>query len=158
MKKKSAEQVLGSVLSLRVPAKTRASLVLEASAMGRKLSDHLFDMLALGIETNQARLKAEKAAAMEQATPKEEPGEIRTDAGEASGKVKPQRQGEPKRSGAPETEVDEAFLTAIKLKYPALNHEKLLARLEEVLKESGKQMTRKTVERLFEIAGKAEKR
>lgn len=135
MKKKSDETRLASVLSLRVPAKTRSTLVQEARGRGKKLSDHLFDLLALGIEASKSQASGNGAGPQhhEEAEPKPT--------------VQP-KQPSPQADG----QVDQEFLDGIKKRFPSIDHDRLLRRLDDVLAKSGKQRKRKDIENLFRIA------
>lgn len=133
-----------SILSIRLRKVDRDRLVEEAKRSGVPLSQYAFNLICQGIEA------ATKRSDRKQKPAKEEPGEMRTDAGEAHRK--------PKALGVQDGPVDDSFLTDVKSRYPGLDHERLLVRLGNVSRETGKPVTRKTVEKLFAIAaGKAGK-
>jgi hypothetical protein len=151
MKKKSDEARLGAVLSFRTPQRVKETLLKEAAGEGKRLGDYLFELLNLGREALWAEKKAEKEET-KAAERSEKPRIPKT--------VKPQRQEDgdptvqPKKPESPgSTEaVDEVFLAGIKERFPSLNFSRLMARLNETSKTTGKKITRNTVERLFEIA------
>jgi len=134
-----------SILSMRICKVDREMLVEEAKRSGASLSEYAFNLISQGIE---AAAKSGRAG-------------IQTSSGEASGKaVKPTVQPkESKTPGVQDGPVDDSFLTGVKARYPGLNHGRLMVRLGNVSRETGKLVTRKTVEKLFEIAaGQAGKR
>jgi hypothetical protein len=131
------------VLSLRLPESDRQRLIAEARKLGVPVSVHTFNLVCRGIETLK-KVDLKKSAAV-----KDGSGEIPT----------AERSEAPEQDSSTSGPVDQAFLDDIKKRYPGVSYERLMRRLDETAKQTGKKLTRRTVERLFEIASeKAGKR
>jgi hypothetical protein len=130
-----------SVLSLRMLKADRQRLVEEAQRSGVSISEYVFALLCRGIEVSK-KVDFKKTAAVKAGS-----GEI-AEQSPAAPVITPHKK-----------LVDQAFLDDIRKRYPTLNFERLMQKLDEALKRIGKPKTRVTIERLFEIAaGQAGKR
>lgn len=159
---KRPEERFAAVIAIRLPEEVKRMLIGEATARKESLSAHVFNLIKTGWETMQT--KAGEPASTEklnEAEVRAAKTEVETKDLENVPRITP-AEGEPQgQPGGPEPArlnepkdgpVDEAFLTGVRERYPNVNYEKFMGRIDGYLKQTGKEKTRHLIERAFEIA------
>lgn len=173
MTKRRPEERLAAVVAIRLPEDTKQTLMREATTRGKTLSEHLFNLIEAGREAMQAKAREAEPVSVEDlndlssraaeaevaAEAKEIPiveGERSEESQTAERVVEPQHQAEKiEPPPAAELPVDEPFLQSLKEKYPALDFQKQMARVDQWAKRNpGKKVSRGLLNGLFEAANR----
>lgn len=165
---KRPEERLGCVVGIRVPQKVKEMLIKEAAVKKKSLSDYLFDLISAGREVMQAKAREVEPVSVEDlndlssraAEAKEIPiveGERSEESRTAERAVEAQHQPEEAEPppAAGELPVDEGFLQGLREKYPALDFQKQMARVDQWAKRNPeKKISRGLLNGVFEAANR----